>query len=1272
MSSFAFASLAHVRILLIPVGPIPRDVFETYATEIRAYDSIRLVDIPGDAKGEKARFMPNPLSSGYLHLSFSSHPNSPTHDLLYLFRPSLFNHAVIGVAAYSSTQTPDAALEQMENILADISSDNSVFPLSKMCFMFQNEDVTNGNIDQNPPDVVLIPSAMGNKKLYIGTLLADLCSQVLGEFGRVVQVLETSSGNEHLNSTLFPVFPIGPDMPSAAESHPYLGTPPYPSYPSQLELTSNVSVPVNQGIKRNSSVGVGLYPPSGPLHRQSTLGPPPVKKRLSTSGATSSHARLYKVYGDFFLLAGRTQDAQIWYQEALNLFKAASDPVWQASVIEGLAVISVLDLWASGQGLQTSISDMKEPWMEIYDQLSQVITLYLKSPAPLETPQDYSLLAFTYTVAVLRQTSLLFCVWSSKGWGALAFVSMLQPGSTSYLQKIISDNSLINLERLSAITGITRSQIASTLSQAHGPWLLHLDPHQRLVILESMASIYNCLGFKRKEIYVLREVISCIMDLIVCGREEDDQLRKSDLGSAGLTVRTGLPSGDESVASAGGSVGVRRKESLDGNQSVLKLLYYTCKVLGVNLESVNLADAPIGDGPKANDMEGNKPYPEDLDLTKSPNVSFGWPELQVGVIREAIAVAEALPASRALNVLKRRGETTTVEWWAGRLLLSIALMPLPSHRFPCEQSISLLASGVPSDNSIVGGVTDLFLYNPRKSTNVQGKCVLVQGEIAELTITLHNPFVFDLELQSVSLITSGVTFECNPFSSVVIRSNSIYKLPVSGIAKESGTLVFKGCIVLLPICTEVEEDHQYRRRSMIMCESERTKYTGLDSLPWESGGKRFSAMRQPSKNMPRYLECVVVPEQPLLRVRWTSLTHGALMLYNGETSSIRLTLENVSVLSIDFLRLSFEDSTIAPATRSIGRRRVNVFEAYETEYDLTQRKVFSWDCDKEVKVIAPGRKIVLSVTCLGKVGCTSGAIHVSYAHLHGHNEDEAETFYTRQLTYPVNVTVYHMLECYDMNIMPMGVFSRLSSESTQVNRMDIGSDSFHHWCLFSVEVRNTYGLPFEVTFVRSQDGTEAATRSSVVPPGSTSSLSKVDEEAQREFFWYREELFKVVHGRWKEQNGSRFGDLSFRQQRMTIHMLNALRTDLIHIDLSFTRYEIEDSRSMPLEHQRGHAYVPPNMITNLRVRVINTSPSHLDIVINLSMSPEEHILYEGVLMDIPLGKVDCGQLKDIEVPICFLCMGQFEVGAEARILGIVGESGRAGVGWLRVIVNESE
>ena len=42
------------------------------------------------------------------------------------------------------------------------------------------------NITDDLAGLVIIPSAMGNKKLYIGTLLAGLCSSVLGELSVLV------------------------------------------------------------------------------------------------------------------------------------------------------------------------------------------------------------------------------------------------------------------------------------------------------------------------------------------------------------------------------------------------------------------------------------------------------------------------------------------------------------------------------------------------------------------------------------------------------------------------------------------------------------------------------------------------------------------------------------------------------------------------------------------------------------------------------------------------------------------------------------------------------------------------------------------------------------------------------------------------------------------------------------------------------------------------------------------------------------------------------
>ena len=53
MDTHAFGSLAHVRILLMPVGSIPQSTFEKYASDIRSFDSIRLGDIPVDHKDDK-------------------------------------------------------------------------------------------------------------------------------------------------------------------------------------------------------------------------------------------------------------------------------------------------------------------------------------------------------------------------------------------------------------------------------------------------------------------------------------------------------------------------------------------------------------------------------------------------------------------------------------------------------------------------------------------------------------------------------------------------------------------------------------------------------------------------------------------------------------------------------------------------------------------------------------------------------------------------------------------------------------------------------------------------------------------------------------------------------------------------------------------------------------------------------------------------------------------------------------------------------------------
>ena len=61
MDHFAYASLAQIKILLVPVGPIKKSVFDKWAAEVRSFDSVPLGDLAvgdKDQRGAQRAFAP--------------------------------------------------------------------------------------------------------------------------------------------------------------------------------------------------------------------------------------------------------------------------------------------------------------------------------------------------------------------------------------------------------------------------------------------------------------------------------------------------------------------------------------------------------------------------------------------------------------------------------------------------------------------------------------------------------------------------------------------------------------------------------------------------------------------------------------------------------------------------------------------------------------------------------------------------------------------------------------------------------------------------------------------------------------------------------------------------------------------------------------------------------------------------------------------------------------------------------------------------------------
>lgn len=150
--------------------------------------------------------------------------------------------------------------------------------------------------------------------------------------------------------------------------------------------------------------------------------------------------------------------------------------------------------------------------------------------------------------------------------------------------------------------------------------------------------------------------------------------------------------------------------------------------------------------------------------------------------------------------------------------------------------------------------------------------------------------------------TSGVEFQ-SQHTSTTIPASSTHTVTLSGIALETGTLTIRGCFVqlpgglarefILPLPPSASASSNPRisatpslKISHSPYDAERIKFTGLESnhllrpsdQPERSGSGTNSVIAPP-----RFLQYQVVPEQPLLRIRRSSIAHGSLMLYDGES-----------------------------------------------------------------------------------------------------------------------------------------------------------------------------------------------------------------------------------------------------------------------------------------------------------------------------------------------------------------------------------------------------
>jgi hypothetical protein len=76
------------------------------------------------------------------------------------------------------------------------------------------------------------------------------------------------------------------------------------------------------------------------------------------------------------------------------------------------------------------------------------------------------------------------------------------------------------------------------------------------------------------------------------------------------------------------------------------------------------------------------------------------------------------------------------------------------------------------------------------------------------------------------------------------------------------------------------------------------------------------------------------------------------------------------------------------------------------------------------------------------------------------------------------------------------------------------------------------------------------------------------------------------------------------------------------------------------------------------------------LTLSFAVDPAQYVTCEGVLSDIPLGEFGSGETRQIEIGICFLASGRFEMTAKVRCHRPRDCDGSAGIGELRALVRE--
>jgi hypothetical protein len=717
----------------------------------------------------------------------------------------------------------------------------------------------------------------------------------------------------------------------------------------------------------------------------------------------------------------------------------------------------------------------------------------------------------------------------------------------------------------------------------------------------------------------------------------------------------------------------------------------------------------------------------DMELTKEEQV------------RLSTTISRTVGAARKLGIAG-----VEADYWDQFLLRDIELVenatwkpPIPHNRSELMDSDVLL-----SPTSAIERENTPFIYNPfRASETSTTEQILVKGEPAEFKVTLQNPFEFEVEVESVVLDATGVDLSVHP-AAVVIAPFRTYQVSVFATPNGTGEVSVTGCRIKVYGCKErffpiLTGGIDTREREV------KTKRFGLKAaeprverpISHVSASGRGS-MRQPPvlHPIPKTLSLTAVDSQPLLVVKNTSLSQSALMVLEGERRIFQITLKNLSAVEVDLLVFSFTDSTTGRIQQALSEKNNSAAETYELELMLEKKRAFVWhrpgrqrlpaspapsdglappqrlpkvstqDLTKRKIFVPASGEATFEIEVLGKPGLTHGTIQADYSHLGRARSEVATRFYTRQVLYPVTVTVNASIELARVDFVPFSTDFVLSSPSPSSaapfkQLFDrLGPDAKQaEYCLMLLDLRNAWPQPLRVRLALTDDeGAESFSAEDILQAGHTSriilpvkriflanpyapipsisarqrqfvvsahKISVEQERQSRESFWYREELLKRLTGSWEELGVERKGEVELRGIRLSPRMVETLRIEEVGVAVAVKDQPEDVQRISPAKFivKTDRFLTLTATVTNRTSRpvrpVVRLLPSIKNLPTPQAFELGRRLAINGILQSA-LDLLHPGESRTHETGFVMLAKGEYEISASVE--EVVGGGARGG------------